>query len=190
METDKLVQHYVEKSRLPIIEPDSRRDIIYEKQKSVLRRIPEMPFPVGRDIPLKIFYPVVPKPRLRELIDRQSSTYYPGYGLGFSQDSLVITVLLKEKNANQQNRISNAIKQLEEVIVWKNNDARNGNERLANELADFINTKKKQLESDNKLLEEIIKKVPIELRRKTESAPTIDLSIKKAFNRYTREPKD
>lgn len=77
VKANELVQYYVKKFQLPLIERDDSREITYEKEKAIMRRVRNMPFPIGRDIPLKIFYPVIPKAGFKEVIQKQSSTYYP-----------------------------------------------------------------------------------------------------------------
>lgn len=179
VKANELVQYYVNKFQLPLIERDDSREITYEKEKAIMRRVRNMPFPIGRDIPLKIFYPIIPKARLKEVIQKQSSTYYPGYQLDFNDDSLIVTVFLKGDNVNQETKITRAIEDLEKVIGWKNSDVQNGNKRLETTLSNYISQKKKQLGADNKLIEEIIKKVPVKLQRRTTSIPKVDLSVRK-----------
>ena len=161
VKANELVQYSVNKFQLPLIKRDDRREITYEKEKAIMRRVRNMPFPIGRDIPLKIFYPIIPKARFKEAIQKQSSTYYPGYQLDFNDDSLIVTVFLKGDNVNQETKITRAIEDLEKVIGWKNSNVQNGNKRLETMLSNYISQKKKQLGADNKLIEEIIKKVPV-----------------------------
>lgn len=181
VEIDQLVQYYADKFQLPLIERDNSREITYEKKKPVLRHITSMPFPVGRDIPVKVLYPIIPKAELEEVTRRQSSRYYPGYRMVFNEDSLIVTVYISGENVNQANKFARAIKELETVINWKNNDAKNGNTGLKTQLANYIRQKRKQLESDNKLLEAIIKKVPVRLVKRAKSTPTINLSVRKVI---------
>lgn len=143
-----------------------------------------------REISLKILYPIISDTRLEEVIKRQSSHYYQGYQLDFDDKSLIITIALSAESVNQEDRINNSIKKLEEVISWKNSDVKNGNMRLETELTNFVSQKRKQLEADNKLIEEIVKKVPIKLQQRTGATPTINLSVRKVIKPVYPKAKD
>lgn len=181
VKANELVQYYVNKYQLTLIERDDSREITYDKEKAIMRRVRNMQFPIGRDIPLKIFYPIIPKARLKEVIQKRASTWSSGHQLDFNGDSLIVTVLLNEDNVNQDTKITRAIEDLKKVIGWKNSDVQNGNKKLETELSNYISQKQKQLGADIKLIEEIIEKVPVKLQRRTTSIPKVDLSVREVI---------
>jgi len=172
--TDELVQYYLDKYQLPLIERDCSREIAYEKQKSVFERS-------SSKIPIKIFYPIIVKDRLAEAILKQSSTFYPGCQLNLEENYLVLIVRVQGQIANQERTIENKIKELENAISWKNKDIQDGNSQLKAELPAYVEEKKSHIAADLKLVEEIIKKVPVKLQKKTTLAPSPNLKIKEAI---------
>jgi hypothetical protein len=95
--------------------------------------------------------------------------------------SLVVNVFLSPLGTNQEQKIKTALETLEKAIEYKNSNVLAGNERLKNELADFINQKKKQLEADEKLLDEIIKRVPVNLEKKGEKPSTVNFAVREVI---------
>ncbi|TFF92307.1 hypothetical protein EU546_07665 [Candidatus Thorarchaeota archaeon] len=180
VKANELVQYYVNISRLTKIERDNSREVEYEKGKAISRRARhDSRLIVGRDIPLRIIYPIIPKHHNKTVIQNRASTFRSGGNeLEFTVDSLIVTVFLNEDNANQETKIRRAIEEIEAVIDWKNSDVQEGNKKLETKLSRYILQKQGKLKADNELIESIIEKVPITLRRRTTSSPTVDLTVR------------
>lgn len=180
VKVDDLVQFYIAKHQLPSIERDNSRDLEREKGRAIERMDSRLSIRTGRDIPLTIFYPIIPKPRIEDVIQRGASTSYSlsGDRLDFNGDSLTITVLLNEDDENQDAKITREIEELEKLIGWRNSDVQKGNERLKTELLKYTHQKQVQLEADNELIEKIVERVPIVLQKKIAHGLRIDLSVR------------
>lgn len=176
---EELANFYLDKHQLPFVERDNNREIQYKKEKSVYRTLGDVV--IDREIPIRIFYPIVLRTRIRTVIESQSQTYFPGYKMYIEEAFLVVHVFLSSRGTNQEQTIKTALETLEKAIEYKNSNVLAGNERLKNELTDFINQKKKQLEADEKLLNEIIKKVPVNLEKKVEKTSTLNLTVKEVI---------
>ncbi len=185
-----LVQFYLDTYQLPLIEKDTNRDLVREKGKAIDIMHPRLGFIERRDIPLTIFYPIIPKPRIKDVIQRGASTFhsFSGDRLDFNGDSLEITVYLNEDDENQDSKITRKIEELEKLISWRNKDVREGNKRFEPELSKYLLQKQKQLSADNELIERIIEKVPINLQRRTTSIPTVDLRVREVIKPVYPKP--
>ncbi|MFW9842952.1 MAG: hypothetical protein ACFFEV_00045 [Candidatus Thorarchaeota archaeon] len=175
-----LVQFYFNTYQLPLIEKDTSRDLVIEKGKAIDRMHPGG-FIERRDIPLIIYYPIIPKPKIEDVIHRGASTFhsFSGDRLHFNGHSLEITVYLNERDTDQENKITREIKELEKLINWRNSDVEIGNERLKTEISKYILQKQAQLEKENELVERVVEKVPIKLEKRTSATPIVDLTIRK-----------
>ena len=176
VETEELAEYYTQKYGLPLIEKDESRKINVEKRKSSYG-----------SVPLKVFYPVLPKKNLHTVIERRSSRYFAsGFPPRLEEGWLVTLTEMRDENS-----LKNAIKNLEDVIEWKNNDVRAGNDRIRNQIKTYVENKQKIIKRDYERLESIIEKVEIPLVvKREETLPVVDFSVKEELRPLIKpEPK-
>ena len=180
VKANELVQYYMDRFRLAIIERDKNREIHIDKDKAVPRRARfDSRVIVGRDIPLHISYPIISDPRNLEVIRREASTHWTsGFELYTSHDSLSVTIYVNKDGINRETKITGAVEDIEKVIGWKNKDVYEGNGRLETELLRYILQKQEQLSADEDLVEEILAKVPVKLERRSTASPIVDLTVR------------
>jgi hypothetical protein len=171
VDSNELAKYYFDTYALPLIEQDAKKEIEYRQEGNTYN-----------GTLIKIFYPIIPKNNLETVIELQAKTRLLSFQLSILGSSLVSSTYVDLSSADSSsNRIKQIIEYMEQTITYKNQSVKEGNERLQNELLTYINDKKSRLQSNSIALESIIKKVPIPLRKKTESLPVISLTVKETI---------
>jgi hypothetical protein len=167
----ELADYYYQKYALPLIERDSTREIEYRQEGTAYS-----------ETLIKILYPINPKEKIENVISMQAQTYLLSFQLDISDSSLITSVYVDmDSEESSSNRIKQAIQNIEQTIAYKNQSVKAGNERLQNEVLAFIEDKKVRLQSNQAALERIIKKVPITLKKRVDSAPIVCLNVKETI---------
>ena len=172
VDTDELVSYYFALFGLPLIERDTSRNILWEKGKT--------PFAGwGRKALIIIRYPVVGVEKLKETASRTASTSALGRAPPrLEGDELV--VMLEVTEQTDRHAIEEQILSIEQEIQWKNNDVKKGNERFKTEVRENVNARKNRIQQDTALIEKLVEKVEVPLKRRTSSdALTATLNVKK-----------
>jgi len=180
VDANELVEYYVSRDELPIVEKDEHRDLTIEQMKPVVRMLGLSDIPISRDIHLRIHYPIKPYDKIEEVIERRASTYFVDYELSYHNGEILSDVTFPSEGQGQEKIIEKEIKNIETTIERKNNDVRRGNSRNRSELTEFVERVKKRVESDSALVDSLIAKVPIKLVKKEESRyQPVGLRVKK-----------
>lgn len=178
--TEDLVKYYISRYCLPLIEKDETREVSidYEPEMHRLRGIP-----ISRRLRLTIKYPIVVKEKLDEVLRRQSSPYFPTrYSLPFREGYIVSQIQVNTEGDTQARSVQNDIETIEKIINQKNANVSNANSSFETELTQFVEQKKVQIESDNKLVDSILIQIPYTIVRKGEvRAEPVALTVREAI---------
>jgi hypothetical protein len=167
----ELTEYYLKKYGLILIEKDPSRKIELIKHKS----------PNYGRVVVDILYPILnsknifDRAHLQEVISMTASHYFSIGGPSIKLEGDWI----KTVSEGETNLLKKTIANLEQVIEWKNRDVSDGNEKLKNQIENYIRTKQDTIKREYENLDSIIEEisVPIKVRR-GEFQPVIDFSVK------------
>lgn len=164
VDPEELVEYYTQKHSLPLIEKDENRKITLEKGKSSYGRVP-----------LRVFYPIIPKKNFEIVVRREASTrFLSGFSFQLQEKWLVFSTEMHDESA-----LKAQIEKLNQVIGWKNNYVRAGNESIRREIKTYIENRQSALKQEYKQLESIIEKFEVPLAvKKEEPLPVVDFGVK------------
>lgn len=180
LETEKLVEYYVGRIALPFVEKDERRKLIWEKLKPRPITAGRRDIIIGRNIRIRINYPITPYDKINEVLSRQSNPFWQGYGINYSNGNIILEVEISGEGSGQESRIDKKVKDLEKNLGWRNKNVKTGNERIKSELTTFISSYKDRIKKDTDLVSSLIEKVPIVIVKKDNGkVKPIDIRVKK-----------
>lgn len=174
MDTEELVDTYTRRIELPLIVEDDTREPSWEALKSTVIHTSNN-MPIGRRLNIRIHYPVVPHEKIGYVLNRRA-TRARTHTYDYSGGTIQFTMDFGEGDGVQTERINRRIDELREEIGWKNNDVKTGNENTRKELRNYIEQRKKRVESDHALLEKIVgKDTPLTKKEKGARNPCLTL---------------
>lgn len=183
LDTEKLVKYYVGKIELPYVEKDETRQLTWEKLKPRSITAGRRGFVIGRNIPIRIYYPIIPYEKINEVLKRQSNPFWQGYVINYLNGYIILEVEISGDGSGQEKKIENEINNLEKNIGLRNNNVRTGNEKVNRELTTYIESFKERIKNDMKFVSDLIEKVPINLtKREIGKVKPIDLRVKKKIS--------
>lgn len=176
-DTDELVQYFFDKYSLPLIEKDTKRETTVRKLTSSSA--------YRNTMTLEISYPLIMKDRIEEVIKRQSNPYMVrlgGYPPELRGDKMVILVEIGELSQHGEITMQEGIDTIVTSIGQKNDNVRQGNEKIRRESKFIINGRKEIVTKENKALGEWTKKINIKLeKKKLTNEPVVDFKVKKSI---------
>jgi len=177
----ELIDYYYDKDSLPLIEKDQSREIDYE-QKSYMRRTTSG-LPIARSLVLTIRYPIIPRDKITEVLQRRSSTYFPTrYSLRYENGYIISAIDVQIEGDGQERKFEGEIKTIEQIIDQKNNNVRSRNQSYKTELRQFVEQYQNRVKKDTELVESIIKKIPYSIKRKDKiKATPINIQIRRTI---------
>jgi hypothetical protein len=165
VDAQELTEYFAQKYSLPLIEIDENRKITLEKSKSRYGRVP-----------LKVYYPIVPKSNLETVVKREASRRYISGGVSFQLqgDWLVLFTEMRDSTS-----LKSQLDMLKEVIGWKNNDVKGGNERIRREIKNYLENRQNSLKQEYEQLDSIVGKfeVPLDVK-KEKPLPVVDFGVR------------
>lgn len=125
---------------------------------------------------LRVYLPVKPDDTIELILRLQPGATY-GYRIsrmGYESGNIVTEV------PADQSELQSAIGYIRQEVEWRNNDIRRYNRKFKQDIHSIIQQEKKRIESEDALLEAIVKKVPIILKQKQGTPSSIaPLKIKR-----------
>lgn len=192
--TDELVEYYLSNNSFDRIEIDASQDMSAEHKKEV-RRVPasqrdglyqdegdtEFEFET-----IIIQIPIVHNQNINDLAELRTSTFTVSWSpqhWGLNPNQITLSIDIKGygfNNSDQEEQIANLIEReknnVEQWIGWVNKDIDTENEKLKNQLRDFIEQRKNKIQGDKGKIESLLKRINIPLKKtESESAQRIRL---------------
>lgn len=167
-DTGSLVDYYVAMYELPTVQRDGGREPTREKGKRTSDGWTS-------SIPVTIRYPVLLEEKLNNVVERQSGTY-SGMEVRLEDNNLAITIQVSEGTPPEN--VESEVRRLEQIIQWKNDDVKKGNERLRKEIRDYIEGRKTALMKEGETVERLFEKVQIPIKQRQLDSP-FTLEIRK-----------
>ena len=156
---EELVDFFIQDAVLPTIEKDASRSRTMKKEENINSR--------GRKMLVNVNIPIILKEKIDEVIGRRSSTYIQGQNnFALNNDNVVVDIWVIENSENATKTIENEIGQIDKVIDYKNEHVKSGNKILKSEIKQYLEQKQQKLEKENSVLNEVSKKLKIDLIKK------------------------
>jgi hypothetical protein len=166
---DYLLNRY----QLPKIEKDPKRDLTVSKERA-WQDVDNLGMQISVEVVVaRVEYPVIHHRLIEQVLFRTSSTWRPGSPRFDYLDGAIIMRTSPE-------HLEYDIRQLEEMLGWKNTDVEAGNRRLKESADKIIKDRIDKIRQDKDVFEKAVQKVSIPLKiKKTGQMPVLDLSVKK-----------
>jgi hypothetical protein len=185
IEKSRIVEYFLKKYKLPILEKDDSRDIQVERGKGYRARA---------TIPVTVHYPLKPANKIIETAQRKprSWTYLGGINVSFDRDTCSFSGNTEIAISSPEGAKSpqDVIDRIELNIRQINNDVVAGNseiERMASETYDRF---RKMREDEATAFDRWIEKTPVKVIRKTGSkAIPFEIQIKPTIKPVLPDPK-
>jgi hypothetical protein len=165
-ELEELTKYHIHEYLLPTIQVDSSRKDILEKEQSTSGRYG------GTYVTLKIGIPIILEENIDKVISHHANPYLMNVNFSLENGYLITSVQVPTNSQNVESRVQNELETLKTIIEQKNFNVRNGNPKLEQEIRNFISQRKEGLSQENRFVESIAEKLPIELIKK-ENAPIV-----------------
>lgn len=175
--TEELISQYIQKYLLPTLEVDPSRQNIMEKIKP---RIP-------REVSIKFGVPLVPKERIEDVVKQSASSRLVGFSFKLENGYLVTEIHSESGNIGEQH-IKQSLDHLKATINHKNSSVTSGNQELESKIENYIPQVKSKLEKENKNIESLASKIPVNLVKKNDAGKTIDLQETKKIEPIKPKP--
>ncbi len=162
--TEELISKYLQKYLLPTLEIDSSRQNIMEKVKAR----------ITSGVSIKFGVPLVPKERIEDVVKQSASSRLVGFSFKLENDYLITEIHSESGNVGEQH-IKQSEGYLKATIQHKNSSVTSGNQQLKTKIENYIPQIKSKLEKENKSIESLASKLPVDLVKKNNAGKNIDL---------------
>lgn len=160
--------YLIEKFGLPEIILAEDRDMVIEKNRKTLE-VENFGRRIRREhLFVEICLPVEPDERIPKILDLMPSTYSLRQPEMWYRNGCIFT----DAPANE-NDVRRAVNDLKDEVARRNNDIKSQNEQLRSNILLWVADRRKQIENEDTLLDQISQKVSVTLKRKADPSTLI-----------------
>jgi len=172
---EEYANYLFEKYSLSEIVIDDNRETNYEKIRRY-QTVPSIRGPIKKEIlQIQIQFPICDNDKIDQILELSSKTFKP-----YSSQIKFQNGYLLAECSPEESKIQNTINEVLQRISWKNGDIKEHNEKLIKFIQRNLEKRKKQIENEDKILDEITKKVSVPLKKKNNAKMlTPPLKVKK-----------
>ena len=121
---------------------------------------------------VRIMLPVIENEKISHVLELMPSTgTLSPPKMEYRRGFIVTETLAKESD------VTGAIREITQEVNWRNADIKKHNEELKEAIRNIINSRRTKIQNEDKLLEEIAKKVSVPLKEKAESSSLLPPSL-------------
>lgn len=165
---DDYATYLIEKFGLPEVVVDEDREVAIEKKRKMIERED-----FGRRIRsehlfVEICLPVESDERIPKILELSPSTFSLRQPEMWYRNGCIFT----EASANEAD-VRRAVTDLKDEVARRNNDIKSQNQQLRSNISAWVQARRKQIENEDALLDQISQKVSVGLKKKADPSTVI-----------------